>query len=366
MISCFLGLIYAMIMLFYCKAWQSIPSFYLSDKANPQTKISVLIPARNESDCISSCIESILAQSYGNFELLVINDHSTDDTAAKILNYRDKRVKLIESEAGFLGKKAALSTGISTAVNKLIVTSDADCEYHEDWLKTIAACYEEMDWRMIAAPVVFHRESSFLERFQALDFSGMILIGAASLKSGWGSFANGANFIYEKSFFHELGGFAGNESFASGDDVFLMEKAMKVSPEQVGFLKSSSATVKTLAARSWTSFLQQRIRWGSKTQASKNVKMLAVAIFVFGFNIYLLALFIASFFWSVVLGAFLIAFGCKMLSDFLLLSTACTYFQRRNLLWLFLAAQPLHIVYIVWAGILANFSTYTWKGRKLG
>lgn len=368
-----LAAIYLFLISWHLLAWNRIKPVDIPSAYQAKTEISLIIPARNESSNIAACIESVLAQNYFNFEVILVNDHSTDDTLAIMESYRSSKVKLIDlitaGETGknksLTGKKQALSTGISTSVHKLIVCSDADCQYHPEWLSTLAASYELTGARMISAPVSYHRESGFLQHFQSLDFMGMVLYGAASLQLRWGTFANGANLAFERSFFEELGGYEGNEKYASGDDVFLMEKALEASRESVLFLRNEEAVVKTLPVDSWAAFFQQRIRWGSKTKASKSSAMKGIAAFVFVINLLILILGVAAIFNAAYLWPFVWLFFIKALADFLLLLKATSYFKRRNLLWLFLAAQPFHVIYIIWAGILANVGSYKWKDRNL-
>jgi len=372
----FIGFVYFLLIVGHVNAWNNMEEIDIPNNYQPITNISVIIPARNEADNIRACIDSILAQNYSNFELIVVNDHSSDSTQSILNSYKSDKLKAIdlserhsgelgEEYADLKGKKRALSTGISTSVHKLIVCSDADCEYRPDWLATLASAYEIAGARMIAAPVVYHKESGFLQHFQSLDFMGMLIFGAGGLRMKLGTFANGANLSFERSLFDELGGYSGNEEYASGDDVFLMEKALKLDQEKVLFLRNKQAIVKTLPVEGWRAFLQQRIRWGSKTKASGNTAMKGIAAYVFVYNVMILGGAIYTFFNTNFALCFLMLFLWKFCADLFLLFRATSYFERRNLLWLFLAAEPLHVIYIVWAGLLASVGNYKWKDRNL-
>ncbi|MBP3271617.1 MAG: glycosyltransferase family 2 protein, partial [Ruminococcus sp.] len=73
--------------------------------------VSVIMPAYNAQNTIKQAIDSVLAQTFGDFELIVINDHSTDDTRNIIMNYQsnDKRVLLVDNE---------INSGVSFSRNK--------------------------------------------------------------------------------------------------------------------------------------------------------------------------------------------------------------------------------------------------------
>lgn len=86
--------------------------------------ITVLMPAYNAEKYIVEAIDSVLSQSFSDFELLIVNDGSTDRTAEVITSYKDKRVKLINQSNG--GVSAALNTGLKEARGKYIARFDAD------------------------------------------------------------------------------------------------------------------------------------------------------------------------------------------------------------------------------------------------
>src|SRR4051812_48653132 len=96
LIAVVLFLVYAMLIIYYRKAWRSIPSINLSHQPQKfSTTISVIIPARNEAGNIQACLETIAKQTYPEqlFEVFVIDDHSTDDTADIVKAFPMESVK---------------------------------------------------------------------------------------------------------------------------------------------------------------------------------------------------------------------------------------------------------------------------------
>ena len=91
----FFGL-YALLILYYWMSWRSVPVFKATDQ-NSQLKISVIIPARNEEKNIAACLDSINHQTYNNnlFEVMVVDDHSTDNTATIVNNHPLQNLKII-------------------------------------------------------------------------------------------------------------------------------------------------------------------------------------------------------------------------------------------------------------------------------
>ncbi|MBL0146917.1 MAG: glycosyltransferase [Chitinophagaceae bacterium] len=138
---------YAAIILYYTISWVSIPNYQLA-RGNKQlaTKLSIIIPARNEEEHIAACIQSIINQSYPKnlYEVIVVDDHSTDSTAKIVQGFNQPNIKCISLQY-FIGnetnsyKKKGIEVGIAQSNGKLIITTDADCVAPENWLQTIAA-----------------------------------------------------------------------------------------------------------------------------------------------------------------------------------------------------------------------------------
>jgi chlorobactene glucosyltransferase len=99
--------------------------------------VSVIVPARNESATIASVIKSVLATTYRPFELLVVDDRSTDDTAAIVQRLCDPRVRLIPGETlpdGWFGKPWACYQGYRAAQGELLLFTDADTRHEPELL----------------------------------------------------------------------------------------------------------------------------------------------------------------------------------------------------------------------------------------
>jgi biofilm PGA synthesis N-glycosyltransferase PgaC len=90
--------------------------------------------------------------------------------------------------------------------------------------------------------------------------------------------ASGANMLFEKEVFEAVNGYEGNEHIASGDDVFLMQKIFLKNPKAIGFVKNSNAFAKTHSPKTFQEFLNQRIRWTSKSSNMMDPKVKAVLL----------------------------------------------------------------------------------------
>ncbi|MCB0997376.1 MAG: glycosyltransferase [Acidimicrobiales bacterium] len=91
--------------------------------------VSVCVPARDEQDAIAACLTSLCAQGYPNLEILVLDDRSSDDTAAVVRNWADPRVRLLSGDAlpaGWTGKNWACHQLSQAATGELLCFIDAD------------------------------------------------------------------------------------------------------------------------------------------------------------------------------------------------------------------------------------------------
>jgi glycosyltransferase involved in cell wall biosynthesis len=151
-ISFFFIIFYAGLILYYRQSWLEIPSFKLSSTDHIfSTLITVIIPARNEEDNITACLQSILAQDYPKnlFEVIVVDDHSTDGTAEQVRSFTSENIRLISLKDHTNNdplnsyKKKAIEIAVQQSTGNLIVTTDADCVVSTKWLSRIASFYEQ-------------------------------------------------------------------------------------------------------------------------------------------------------------------------------------------------------------------------------
>jgi cellulose synthase/poly-beta-1,6-N-acetylglucosamine synthase-like glycosyltransferase len=378
-IAVLLFLAYAILIAYYHQAWRSIPVYHFSSSQyrSPPLKISVIIAARNEEKNIVHCIESLLKQTYSKdfFEIIIINDHSTDNTwkilkgfetreqNIKALNLADHLMNRTEIKAY---KKFAIEAAINVARGELIVTTDADCSFDNNWLATLCAFQQTTSAKFIAAPVKINGGNTFLSIFQTLDFITLQGITGASVFKKFHSMCNGANLAYEKKAFYEVNGFRGIDNIPSGDDMLLMHKIYKKFPQQVFFLKNKYAIVSTQPENTWSGFINQRIRWASKADKYDDKRIFWILFFVYIINMLFVFLLIASLANKMYLLTLLILLVAKTIIEYPFVRSVAAFYGQQKLMGYFLLLQPFHIFYTVVIGWLGKFGSYKWKERKVG
>jgi len=388
--------LYGTLIIYYTWAWKTIPGWSPPvSRPSPQARITVLVPARNEEKNIIPCLRSLSRQTYPKelYEVIVIDDHSTDNTAALVKDLAatsSLHLTCIQLSAlpvtgpgqqeqapnARSYKKFAIQTGIKAAHGALIVTTDADCWFDPDWLRTIAAFYESTGAKFIAAPVRISastpgsstppaQQRTLLFLLQTLDFITLQGITGASVSRRIHSMCNGANLAYEKEAFEEVDGFRGIDKIPSGDDMLLMHKIYKKYPDKVFFLKSRPAIVSTHAEHSWKGFVNQRIRWASKASTYDDKRIFWVLLLVYVINLLFPALLIASCWnrWYLLIA---LTLGiAKTAVEYPFVRMVAAFFGQQHLMVYFPCLQPFHIAYTVIIGWFGQFGSYRWKDRNV-
>jgi len=364
-----IAIILYIIILVYCLAiialiygFTKVNTFeYLGQK--PKTKFSIVVPFRNEVDNLPILLDSF---SKLNYPMELIEFILVDDDSEERLQVADCRLQISvvnNIRVSNSPKKDAILTAMQTVKNDWIITTDADCVVNENWLSVLDNYIQLHDVSMIPGAVTYECEDSFLHHFQQLDLASLqgATIGSFGLRKGF--MCNGANFAYTKSFFQELNGFEGNDGIASGDDVFLLQKAIASFPDKVHYLKSENNIVITKPLDDWKSLLYQRVRWASKTTSYQSSFGKGLGLVVFGGN---LAWVLGFGFW--VLGyipfpKIVFLSLLKFAVDAVLIYKANSFLTKNRMRYLIMGSL-LYPFFSVSVALYSLFGKYEWKGRK--
>ena len=329
----------------------------------PKTSFSIVVPFRNEKENLPNLLHSISLLHYPKelVEVILVDDDSSDSWKMEDGRWKFE-IRLIKNERKSNSpKKDAIETAIEIAKNDWIITTDADCLVQKDWLTTFDQYIQENEIEMVASGVCYVPKSGFLSAFQNLDFLSLQGATIGSFGIGKPFMCNGANFAYSKSFFKELNGFQGNETIASGDDVFLLQKAISVTTKKVGFLLAKESIVATKPVATWSDLFQQRVRWASKSTGYSSVYGKVLALVVFSGNLVWIVTFLLWFFQLIDPNIFLLFIASKFLIDFILIYKTANFFESK--LQYVLASSLLYPFFSVSVAVYSLFGKYNWKGR---
>lgn len=369
----FISLIYIIFVLRLILAFTQIKYTPSTVEVIPQVKICLIIPVRNEAKNILNLVQDIEKQDFDKkyFEVIIVDDFSIDETwdllqqFEKTSHLRLKILKLHQKNT-ISSKKTAITQAIHATEAELLITTDGDCRVGEGYLKTVHDFYLQTHRpKLISAPVCFFEPKTVLEKILFVEFSSLIMTGASLIALGKPSMCNGANLIFQKSAFLEVNGYEGFEQIPSGDDEFLLKKMAKKYPQQIQFLKSKEAVIRTQPPENLSQFYLQRKRWASKWKLHEGWEVKILAVFVFGFHALNMLLGIRLIFqlfefWEIILGHFIL----KFILEYFFLSKIIKLFTTKKYIWYIFLLQFLYSPYAIFFGILANVGGYEWKGRK--
>lgn len=192
--------------------------------------VSVVICARDEYDNLSNNLPLILEQNYPNFEVILVNDFSQDDSffLLKSLEERFSHFKVIhlrENVNFFQGKKLALAVGIKSAKNDIILLTDADCKPSgKHWIKGMASLFST-DTQIVLGYGGYESLPGFLNKLIRFDTINIAMQYMSYALAGKPYMGVGRNLAYKKSLFYSQGGFASHYKVKSGDDDLFVNKA---------------------------------------------------------------------------------------------------------------------------------------------
>ena len=336
--------------------------------------VSVIIPVRNESLHILRILEEMQQQDFPAhlLEIIVVDDYSEDETIACADSFARQfpgfPLVLVPSDqlAGEMaGKKMAIERAVAQAKGSIMLCTDADTFHHPGWISSMAGFFEQQQTQMVLGPVVLNNGINLLQKVQALEFSGIMGTTAGSANLGYPVMCNGANLAYRRSAFLGIGGYRGNLQFPSGDDQFLLSSVRKqYGKYSVKFNHDPAAIVDTEPEATLAGFLNQRIRWVSKSRGYRDPVVLTVGAVTYLIHFFLLAGFVLGLFFPKILLLALILWLVKITGEFPMVWLMSGFFGKKGLLRYYLIAQVFQLFYVAMAGVAGLFLPYQWKGRK--
>lgn len=326
----------------------------------PQHKppVSVVVCARNEVMNLQKLLPALYSQQYEHFEIIVVNDHSSDETYDYLREENDKvpNLKIVNVEHTpdqFNSKKYALTLGIKAATHDVILLTDADCQpATNQWVATMAANISENT--AINLGVSYYEKNpgllnSFI-RFETL-WTAIHYIGFALL--GFPYMGVGRNLAYRKSLFLKNKGFNKYLGLTGGDDdLFVNNHATKANTTTT---TGPEALTISIPKKSWRSFYRQKLRHLSVGKHYRPVSKLLLAIFWLShiFSWLLLALVTVMGIELYIVGG---SFFIRTLLLYLTFISACKKFGVKFDLWGLVFLDVIFVFYYTFTGVVALFT----------
>lgn len=171
------------------------------------SKLTVVVPVRDEESNVVSCLNSINEATRGQAELIVVDDHSTDGTAKMIEALALKNLKLIRTEAGVEGgKNQACAKGAANSTREWILFTDADTRHRQRGTDLLVAQAQGQGWDLTSA-LPFHLNPSLWEKLTA-SFHACVFVPTAPYQEPTADrlFAIGQYLLFKRKSYLDIGG----------------------------------------------------------------------------------------------------------------------------------------------------------------
>lgn len=352
-----------LVQLYYYLFLFSRLAFYRKKEEAAETPpASIVICARNEDDNLMEFLPRILEQDYPQFEVVVVNDCSFDNTGDVLKEFASRHanlriVTIKEDEYYSHGKKVALMMGIKGASNEHLLLTDADCKPNsKDWLKNMMAHFSG-ETEIVLGYGAYEKQKGFLNkmiRFDTFVIALQYLSFAIARRTYMGT---GRNLAYKKSLFFKLKGFASHYHVESGDDdLFVNEAANKKNAQVELSIESHTVSKVKKSFKAW--FRQKRrhvTTFKHYTFASK-FRLMALSTSLYLYYIGFIAALILNFQPIVVLSLFVF----RLLIQIIIFNKSMKRLDEKDLLFF----SPILETLLLFIYPMISFSNLVMKKNK--
>lgn len=328
----------SLVNLLYFFSFFSFATSGFKNKIHPEVPVSVIICAKNEEENLRNFLPAILDQDYPDFEVIVINDASSDNTLEVIEEFQktDPRIQIVDvqnNEAFWANKKYALTLGIKKASNDHLLFTDADCApQSKKWIQEMSRNFQPGNSIVLGYGGYFSNSKSILNkliRFETL-LTAIQYFSYAKLGSPY--MGVGRNLAYTSSKFYEMKGFASHLHLRSGDDDLFVNEAS--TPENTSICFHPDAITRSVPKTSFSDWFHQKRRHVSVANHYKpKHKFLLGTFFIFRvlFWIFFAGLLSLQVFPKIVLGILFF----KLIIEAIVYIKAGRKLRETDVVWLF-------------------------------
>jgi len=269
-------------------------------KKEPPNKIpvSVIVCAKNEANNLQKLVPHLLNQNYDDFELVLIDDRSTDNTLdiVKQFSLEDTRIKIVavkENEQFWGSKKYALTLGIKAATHEHLLFTDADCTPNsKNWITEMSRHFNNQK-QVVLGYGAYKKDKTFLNKLIRYETLLTALQYFSYAKLGIPYMGVGRNLAYTKTAFFSVNGFINHMNIRSGDDdLFVNEVANKKNTAICYATDSFTSSIPKKTFKEWLS--QKRRHISTASHYKKNHKFLLGLFYVSQLLFWVLAIILSA------------------------------------------------------------------------
>lgn len=254
-----------------------------SSKPLTTQPVSVIIAAKNEASNLKRFLPSIISQEYSTFEIILINDNSSDDTFKVMQGFNriNSNIKLINfksTDTFFSSKKQALTLGVKASKYKQLLFTDADCKpVSKYWIKTMCTHFSKEKVIVLGYGKYAEIKYSFLNKVIRFETLMAAIQYVSYAKNGIPYMGVGRNLAYTKDVFLEANGYGDHIKIHSGDDDLFINKVANHKNTAVCIDKESFT--ESIPEASYKSWMRQKRRHISTAKYYKIKHKVLLSIF---------------------------------------------------------------------------------------
>lgn len=325
--------------------------------------VSIIVPARNEETRIRTCIESLSKSNYpvDKYEIVVVNDRSTDLTANVLQSLKDdytnlKILTLTDSRTikNLQGKPGALQSGIDNSKGEIILMTDADCTVEKEWVTTMVNQFSNPKVGLVPSYTLI-KADTFFEQMQAVEWIMNHTMASAGVGIGQPLGCYGNNLAVRRSALESVGGYK-DIRFSVTEDLALLQ-AIFAKGWEVRYVCSPFAVVTTLPCETLGEYILQHHRW---LRGGVDLGWRAVVFVAFSASLWIciVATILNADYWLLP-----VILGIRVLGDFAVIAPVLTILKRkRQIGWALLAVGFLILLELIMPISLLK-KEVVWKGQ---
>lgn len=275
---------------------------------NKNIAVSVIICAKNEAENLKSFLPSIIEQNYSNFEIVLINDGSSDETLEVMEEFAstNKIIKIVDvkSVEAFWGKKKyALTLGIKAATHNFLLFTDADCQpVSKNWIEEMTSHFSKEKTIILGYGGYIKLPFSFLNKLIRYETLLTAIQYFSFAKIGMPYMGVGRNLAYRKDEFFNANGFIKHMDVRSGDDDLFINQV--ANSKNTALCLTQDSFTMSIPEKSYNNWFKQKKRHVSTSKRYQLTHKLVLALFFisqFLFTAFSFLLLITLFNWKMVL-----------------------------------------------------------------
>ena len=234
--------------------------------------VSLIICAKNEAENLQKHIPLWQQQQYSNFEIILINDASVDETLEVMERFaeNDPRIQIVNvknNEAFWANKKYALTLGIKRAKNTRLIFTDADCyPASDDWLTLMASNFSD-EKQLVLGDGAYEKQPGFLNKMIRFETLMTAVQYFSYAKAGNPYMGVGRNLAYTSNLYYDNNGFMSHIKIPSGDDDLFVNEA--ATANNVAICTDEKAFTYSLPKKKKKKWLLQKKRHYSTAKLDK-------------------------------------------------------------------------------------------------